>query len=732
MSIYFGAHTNISNGVLNGLKYITNIGGNVSQIFLGNRLSSQLKYKTKLTQEQKTEIKQYLKENNQKLFVHACYVLNLASKPPTSPAIQYQLDSLIYDLELGDEIGSSGLVIHLGNQMKLTKDEAYSNMVKCVMKVIDTSKGNGRILLETSAGAGSQIGVSLDDLTTLWNLFPAKYHPRIGICIDTAHIFSAGIPINKPNEINKYFKLFDEKIGINHLYLVHLNDSKAKFNARVDRHENLEEGFIFNPDKEGSIKALQNILLFLVKHKIPALLETPGDGSLKEPQSGSYQFQLELIKKLVKDYKKLPKASINLIPKYLHSKSHSNKTKTKQTKQIKIKTKQTKTKLNLNNHSLKKTKLKQEKQSKKSKLQMTDNQIGGKSSFAEEEPNKTIIKLLMELGDLLKKEKDFFRSRALQTASIILREFDEKIENSQQLKGIPRVGKGTIEKVEEILKTGTIKELEDLKNKQKDLSSIKKDPKLELLEDLESILGIGPVLAKKLIKNGVVSLDDLKEKVEKKEIELTHQQTVGLMYHKDLDKLIPREDAHNIFLDIEKTIKDKSNKTDKEHLEWKDLEIIHAGSYPSGKVASKDIDILLFDNKIKTKNDMKKSTLLIDLVEFLKKENKILEVLSLGSTKFLGVIPATPDSPNTPNSNYVKHLDIRLIPTESRIPAYFFYTSGGKFNQMIRQIAKDKGFTLSEFDLKDSEGKIVKVKSEEEIFEKLGVNFIPMEDRRAL
>ena len=734
MSIYFGAHTNISDGILNGLKYITNIGGNVSQIFLGNRLSAQLKYKTKLTKEQKTEIKQYLKANNQKLFVHACYVLNLASKPPTSPAIQYQLNSLKYDLELGDEIGSNGLVIHLGNQMKLTKEESYNNMAKCVMKVINISKGKGRILLETSAGAGTQIGVSLDDLTLLWNLFPTKYHSRLGICIDTAHIFSAGIPINKPEEINKYFKLFDQKIGIKHLYLVHLNDSKAKFNARVDRHENLEEGFIFNPDKEGSIKALQNILLFLVKHKIPALLETPGDGSLKEPQTGSYQFQLELIKKLVKDYKKLPKPSINLIPKYL-SKSHS---KSHLKSHFNFKTKKTKkTKLNLNNYSLKKTKSKQSKQSKfKSKLQMTDIkteteteteleiQKGGKSSFAEQEPNKTIIKLLMELGDLLKKEKDFFRSRALQTASIILREYDQKIEKSEQLKGIPRVGKGTIEKVEEILKTGIIKELEDLKNKQKDLSSIKKDPKVQLLEDLESILGIGPVLAKKLIKNGVISLDDLKEKVEKNEIELTHQQKVGLMYHKDLDKLIPREDAHNIFLDIEKIIK-----SNKEHLEWKDLEIIHAGSYPSGKVASKDIDILLFDSKIKTKNDMKKSTLLIDLVEFLKKENKILEVLSLGSTKFLGVIPATP---NSPNSNYVKHLDIRLIPTESRIPAYFFYTSGGKFNQMIRQIAKDKGFTLSEFDLKDNEGKIVKVKSEEEIFHKLGVNFIPMEDRRAL
>ena len=53
-------------------------------------------------------------------------------------------------------------------------------------------------------------------------------------------------------------------------------------------------------------------------------------------------------------------------------------------------------------------------------------------------------------------------------------------------------------------------------------------------------------------------------------------------------------------------------------------------------------------------------------------------------------------------SNYAKHLDIRLIPTESRVPAYFFYTSGGKFNQMIRQVAKDKGFMLSEFELKDN------------------------------
>ena len=75
---------------------------------------------------------------------------------------------------------------------------------------------------------------------------------------------------------------------------------------------------------------------------------------------------------------------------------------------------------------------------------------------------------------------------------------------------------------------------------------------------------------------------------------------------------------------------------------------------------------------------------------------------------------------------------MRLIPTESRVPAYFFYTSGGKFNQMIRQVAKDKGMMLSEFELKDKFGKRVEVKSEEDIFKALGVDFIPMEDRRQL
>ncbi len=688
--IYFGAHTSIAKGVLNGLKYISDIGGNVSQIFLGNRLSSQLKSKTKLTENEKLEIREYLKDNDHKLFVHAAYVLNLASKPPTSAAIKYQLDSLIYDLELGDEIGSSGLVIHLGNQMKLDKEESYQNMVACVMKVIDVSKGNGRILLETSAGAGTQIGVGLVDFAKLWSMFPKEYYSRLGICVDTAHIFSAGIPINKPEGVKQYFEDFDKKIGLKHLKLVHLNDSKAVLNARVDRHENLEQGYIFNSEKDGSSKALQTILVFLVKHKIPALLETPGDGSVNDNESGSYQYQLQMIKDLVNEYRKLPNPSINIASKYVNK--FSRKLSKNQSSRL----------INILKKSLKIKSMSQK---------------GGKSAAADLEPNKSIIKALMDIGNLLKVKKDIFRSRALQTASIILREYNEKITSAEQLKGIPRIGQGIRDKVDEYLKTGKIQELEDLKKKSVSFKSKKTKTK----DELESILGIGPSEATKLIKLGVKSVDDLADKVEKGEIELNHQQLVGLKYYKDLDIDIPRKDAHQIVLAIEKKIKEN-----KENEGWKDLEIIHAGSYPSGKKASKDIDILLFDPKIKTRLELQKSTLLIDICNYLEKEKLILETLSLGTTKFLGIVPPSK------KSNYAKHLDIRLIPTESRIPAYFFYTSGGKFNQMIRQVAKDKGFMLSEFELKDKTGKIVKVDSEEDIFKALGLKFIPMSDRREL
>jgi DNA polymerase (family 10) len=295
-------------------------------------------------------------------------------------------------------------------------------------------------------------------------------------------------------------------------------------------------------------------------------------------------------------------------------------------------------------------------------------------------------------------------------------EFDEKITTTDQIINLPRIGKGILEKVREILDTGHLKLLDELKNEH--LPSENKTSEIKNIEELSSILGVGPEQAKKFIKNNIKTIKDLENKVKTGEIILNHQQMVGLKYHNDLNKLIPRKDAHKILLNIKRTIQKKK--------EWSNLEIIHAGSYPSGKMASKDIDVLIFDPRIKTRQDLENSNLLPEIIEHLVKEKKILEILSLGKTKFLGLIPGKP------SSNFAKHLDIRLIPLESKVPAYFYYTSGGKFNQMIRQVAKTKGYKLSEWDLKDSNDIVIPVKNEQEIFKILKLSFIPMSDRRKM
>jgi len=672
MSVYLGAHTSISNGTLNGMKYIESIGGNVSQIFLGNKLSSQLKYKTKLSAEEIKDINQYIKTTKHQLVVHAPYVVNLCSKPPSSQGIQYQLDSLKHDLELGDQLGFVGLVVHIGSQLKLSEDEAYQNMAKCIQEVINRSAGKGRILLETPAGQGTQIATDLDGLAKLWRLFPTKYHARLGICLDTCHVFSSGEPLHTSKGVKDYMTRFDKLIGLKHLVVVHLNDSKMPLNSRKDRHENLTEGYIYGSDLGGDLRALKTLMEFLSKQGIPALLETPGDGSKNDSKSGSYQSQFQLIQKLVPAYKKLPKATVDLATSFLAKKTKKTKSKT--------------------------------------------TQKGGSTTASALEPNKTIIETLSQLGQIYQARKELFRARAYSNASLILREHPKKITSVKDIEDLPKIGKGVLEKVQEILDKGYLQLLKDLQAES--IPSDQRSQNTKLMDELTSLLGVGPEQAKKFIKDGIKGIKDLENRVNKGEVTLNHQQAVGLKYNTELKTLIPRKDAHSVVLRIFNSLSKKK--------EFKNLELIHAGSYPSGKVASKDIDMLIFDPKIKTRSQLDQSNLLPDILEYLTKDKKILETLSLGKTKFLGLVPGTP------GSKFAKHLDIRLIPLESRVPAYFYYTSGGKFNQMIRQMAKNKGYTLSEWDLKDSKGQVVQVKSEDDIFKAIGVNFIPMSDRRKI
>ena len=171
--MYLGAHASITPTILDALKYIQSISGNAIQIFAGNNKSSALKAKKKIADEEKLEIKNYLQEYNLYLAIHAIYLLNFCNFPSESMRIKYAQDNLIYDLNLAEEIGASCVVLHLGYQKDLSREEAYHNMADNVFLVLKETNGtapNVKLALETPAGQGSQICKRVEELGELNNL----------------------------------------------------------------------------------------------------------------------------------------------------------------------------------------------------------------------------------------------------------------------------------------------------------------------------------------------------------------------------------------------------------------------------------------------------------------------------------------------------------------------------------------------------------------------------------
>ena len=193
-----GAHASTAKSILKGLQYIYDIEGNVTQIFLGSTTTSSLNYKTIIDDSEMDVINKWLKINNHKLFIHAPYTLNLSRDSPTSPSMKKQLDILQHELELIQKMGGVGFVVHMGYKLDLPINEAVYNMIENIKHLLQISQKtapNVKIILETAAGQGTQIGVSLEDFTKIWNSFDDNEKKRLGVCIDTAHVFSAGYNI---------------------------------------------------------------------------------------------------------------------------------------------------------------------------------------------------------------------------------------------------------------------------------------------------------------------------------------------------------------------------------------------------------------------------------------------------------------------------------------------------------------------------------------------------------
>jgi deoxyribonuclease-4 len=270
--MYYGGHIPREKGKLvNTLKKVLNGGGNCLQIFVGNPYRS-IVSNVEEYRSQAKEVREFILEHDMKLFIHSPYILNFAKDPSEDNA--YWINSLYNELQIADILGADGCVLHMGKSVKLEEDVAKTFMYNNLSTVIDMMKSNNiesKIYIETAAGQGTELYPtlhSIDPLVEFFDQFSIDQRKFIGFCVDTCHIYAAGYDISSPQLVAEFFHEWKSKIGMQHLGLIHINNSTKELGSRVDRHACLAYGKI----------PFEGIVAFIsqaYKHSVPLILETP-------------------------------------------------------------------------------------------------------------------------------------------------------------------------------------------------------------------------------------------------------------------------------------------------------------------------------------------------------------------------------------------------------------------------------------------------------------------------
>lgn len=263
LPVLLGAHFSIAGGLENALKDAMAHGCNACQMFTKN--ANTWRERILSTEEIERFLVYQKKSGVQMIASHTSYLINLAT--PDMDGRKKSCEALAQELYRSRALGLQYVVLHPGSHKGTSEEKGIKRISESLQTVLShDSETRPMILLETTAGQGDHLGYRFEQIAMMIDRVREK--SRVGVCLDTSHVFAAGYDIRTKTAYEKTLAEFNAVIGLEHLKFIHLNDSKKELGSKVDRHTHIGDGFVGKT-------AFQLIMNDARLQKIPKVIETP-------------------------------------------------------------------------------------------------------------------------------------------------------------------------------------------------------------------------------------------------------------------------------------------------------------------------------------------------------------------------------------------------------------------------------------------------------------------------
>ena len=260
--LLLGAHISIAGGPAQAIHRGESIGCTAIQIFTKSNRQWLAK---PLSKEDVEAFKEAWSQSSiRSIIAHAAYLINLGSN--NTETVSKSAKALSDELKRCEQLGIPYLVLHPGSRGEATEEQALEQVAQQLDAIFRATPGNTMILLETMAGQGTNLCYRLESIASIYQA--SQHKERLGVCLDTCHVFAAGYDLRTPHAYQAFWKEFDNLLGLDLLKAIHINDSKKGFGSRADRHEHIGKGAI-------GLDAFRFLCTDSRFAHIPKILETP-------------------------------------------------------------------------------------------------------------------------------------------------------------------------------------------------------------------------------------------------------------------------------------------------------------------------------------------------------------------------------------------------------------------------------------------------------------------------